>query len=72
MKNAYKILVGKPEEKRQLGSPRRRLEDNIKIGLCQIGFDGVKWIHLNQDRDRWRAVVNTAVKLPSYKRREIS
>jgi hypothetical protein len=61
-KNAYRILVGKPEEKR-LGRPRRRWVDNIKIDLREIGWDGVDWIHLAQDRDEWRALVNTVMNL---------
>jgi hypothetical protein len=51
MRNAYKILVGKPKGKRPLGRPRYRLEDNIKIDLRKIGLEGVGWIHLDQDRD---------------------
>jgi hypothetical protein len=63
VKGAYNILVGKPEGRRPLGSPRRRWEDNIKMDLREIGFGDVDWIHLAQDRDRWRAVVNTAMSL---------
>jgi hypothetical protein len=61
----YKVLVGKPEEKRLLGRPRRRWEDGIKIDLREIGWGGggVEWIHLAQDRDRWRAVVNAVMNL---------
>jgi hypothetical protein len=58
-RRAYKILVGKPEAKRPLGSPRRRWEDNIKIGLRKIGWGGIDWIDLAQDRDQWGALVNT-------------
>jgi hypothetical protein len=50
MRNAYKILVGKPEGKRLLGRPRCRREDNIKMDLRKIGFGGVDWICLAQDR----------------------
>jgi hypothetical protein len=46
-------LVGKPEGKRPLGSPRRRREDNIRMDLREIGWEGVDWIHLAQDRDQW-------------------
>jgi hypothetical protein len=60
---AYNILVGKPEERRPLGRPRRRWEDNIKIDLGEIGFGDVDWIHLTQDMDRWRALVNTVMSL---------
>jgi hypothetical protein len=63
MRNAYKILVGKPEGKRPFGTLRRRLEDNIKMYLREIGLEGVDWIHLAQKRNRWRALVNTAMNL---------
>jgi hypothetical protein len=62
-RNAYRILVGKPEGKRLLGRPRRRWVDNIKIDLRQIRWDGMDWIDLAQDRDQWRAVVNTVMNL---------
>jgi hypothetical protein len=61
--NAYRILVGKPEGKRQLGRPRRRRVDNIKIYLREIGWDGMDWIDLAQDKDQWRALVNTVMNL---------
>jgi hypothetical protein len=62
-KNAYRILVGKPEGKRSLGRPRRRWVDNIKIDLREIGWNGMDWIDLAQDRDQWRALVNTVMNL---------
>jgi hypothetical protein len=62
-RNAYRILVGKPEGKRPLGRPRRRWVDNIKIDLGEIEWDGMNWIDLAQDRDRWRALVNTVMNL---------
>jgi hypothetical protein len=62
-RNAYKILVGKPERKRPLGRPRRRWVDNIKMDLTQIGWDGVDWMDMAQDRNQWRALVNTVLKL---------
>jgi hypothetical protein len=62
-RNAHRILVGKPEEKRPLGRPRRRWVDNIKMDLRKIGWDGMDWIDLAQDRDRWRALVNTVMNL---------
>jgi hypothetical protein len=62
-KNAYRILVGKPEGKRPLGRPRRRLVDNIKMDLGEIGWDGRNWIELAQDRDQWKALVNTVMNL---------
>jgi hypothetical protein len=54
VRNAYSILVGKPEGRRPLGRPRRRWEDNIGMDLRNIGFGDVDWIHLAQDTDRWR------------------
>jgi hypothetical protein len=57
------ILVGRPEGRRPLGRHRCRWEDNIKMDLREIGFGDVEWIHLVQDRDRWRAVVNTVMNL---------
>jgi hypothetical protein len=57
------VLVGKPEGKRPSERPRCRWEDNIKMGLREIGWDGMDWIHLAQDRDQWRAVVNTMINL---------
>jgi hypothetical protein len=53
--------VGKPEEKKQLRKPRRRWVDNIKIDLGEIGWDGRDWIELAQDRDQWRALMNTVM-----------
>jgi hypothetical protein len=50
-RNAYQVLVGKPEGKRPLGRPRCRCEDNIKVGLKAKGWGGVDWIHLVQDRE---------------------
>jgi hypothetical protein len=62
-RNAYRILVGKPEGKRPLGRPRRRWVDNIKMDLREIGWDGVDWIDMSQDMDQWRALVNTVLNL---------
>jgi hypothetical protein len=62
-RNAYRILVGKPEGKRPLGRPRRRWVDNMKIDLREIGWDGMDWIDLAQDRDQWTALVNTVMNL---------
>jgi hypothetical protein len=59
--NAHRLLVGKPEEKRPLGRPRRRWVDNIKMDLGEVGWGGVDWIGLAQDRDRWREVMNLGV-----------
>jgi hypothetical protein len=60
---AYRILVGKPEGKRPLGRPRRRWVDNIRMDLREIGWDGMNWMDLAQDRDQWRALVNTVMSL---------
>jgi hypothetical protein len=59
--NAYRILVGKPEGKRPLGRTRRRLVDNNKMDLREIGFDVIDWIDLAQDMDQWRALVNAVI-----------
>jgi hypothetical protein len=62
-RNAYIILVGKPEGKRPLGRPRRRWVDNIRIDLGEMGWGDVDWIGLAKDRNRWRAVVNSVFNL---------
>jgi hypothetical protein len=62
-RNAYRIMVGKPEGKRPLGRPRRTWVDNIKIDLREIGWNGMDWIDLAQDRDQWNALVNTVMNL---------
>jgi hypothetical protein len=62
-RNAYRILVGKPEGNRPLGRPRRRWVDNIKIDLRDIRWDGMDWINVAQDRGQWTALVNTAMNL---------
>jgi hypothetical protein len=61
MRNVYKILVGRPEGKGPLGRPRRKWEDSIRMDLGKIGWEGVDRMHLAQDRDQWRAVVNTVI-----------
>jgi hypothetical protein len=61
--NAYRILVEKPEGKRSLGLPRRGWVDNNKMDLREIGWDGMNWIDLAQDRDQSMAVVNTVMNL---------
>jgi hypothetical protein len=58
-KGVHKVLVGKPEGKGQLGRPRRRWEDNIKMDLQEVGGDRGDWMELAQDRDRCRALVGT-------------
>jgi len=55
--------VGKPEGKRPLGRPRRRWVDNIKMDLQEVGFRGMDWIELVQNRDRWRALVTAVMNL---------
>jgi hypothetical protein len=62
-RNAYRLLVGKPEGRRPLRRPRCRWVDNIKMDLLEIGWGGVDWIGLAQDRDNWRAVVNVVMNL---------
>jgi hypothetical protein len=62
-RNMYRVWVGNPEEKRPLGRPRLRWEDGIEMDLREIGCGGVEWIHVVQDRDRWRAVVNAVMNL---------
>jgi hypothetical protein len=59
----YRVLEGKPEGKRQLGRPRRRLEDNIKMDLQEVGCGCEDWIGLARDRNRWRALVSAVRKL---------
>ena len=61
--SAFKILTGKPTGKRPLGRPRRRLEDNIRMDLEEIGIYAGNWVGSAQDRDYWRALVNAALKL---------
>jgi hypothetical protein len=61
--NAYKLRVGKPDEKRQLGRPRRRWVDNIRMDLGEVGWGDVDWIGLAPDKDRLGAVVNSVLNL---------
>jgi hypothetical protein len=62
-RNAYRILVGRPEGRRPLGSPRRRWVNNIKIGLREVEWGDMDSIDLAQDRDQWRDFVNTVMNL---------
>ena len=71
-RGVYRVLVGKPEGKRPLGRPRRRWGGNIKMDLQEVGGGCGDWMELAQDRDRWRALVSTAMNLRVLKRREIS
>jgi hypothetical protein len=59
----YRVLVGIPEGKRQLGRPRCIEEDNIKMDLKEVGWWGMDWIDLAKDRERWWAVVNVEMNL---------
>jgi hypothetical protein len=61
--NAYKILAGKPEGGRPLPRSRRRWEDNMRVDFKETVCEDVDWIHLAQDSDQWRAVVNTVMNL---------
>jgi len=62
-RGVYMVLLGKSEGKRPLGRPRQRWEDNIKMDLQEVGRGGMDWIKLDQDRDRWRALVNVVINL---------
>jgi hypothetical protein len=62
-RGAYRILLGRPEGRQPLGRPRRRWEDKIKMDVQKVGWGGMNWIELAQDRDRWRAVVNAVMNL---------
>jgi hypothetical protein len=61
MRNAYKILFGKPEGKRPRGRIKRRLEDNIKVDLRELEWETVDWIHLAQDRHHWQDLVKAKI-----------
>jgi len=60
-RGVYRVLVGKPEGRRPLGRSRRRWEDNIRMGLREVGCGCVDWMELAQDRDRWRALVSAVM-----------
>jgi hypothetical protein len=62
-RNAYRLLVRKPEGRRPLGRPRHRWVDNIKRDLGEVGWGDVDWIGLAQDRNRWRLLVNSVLNL---------
>jgi hypothetical protein len=62
-RNAYRLLVGKPEEKRPLRRLRHRWMNKIRMDLVEVGWGDVDWIGLAQDRDRWRALVNSLLNL---------
>jgi hypothetical protein len=62
-RKAYRLLMGKPEGRRPIGIPKRRLLENIRMYLGEMGWGDVDWIVLAQDRDRWRALVNSVLSL---------
>jgi hypothetical protein len=62
-RGAYRILVGRPEGRRPLRRSRPRWEDNIKMDLQDVGFGGMNWIDMTQNRDRWQALVNAVMNL---------
>jgi hypothetical protein len=59
--HAYALLVRKPEGKRLLGRPRHRWKDNVRIHFREIGWEGVDWMHMVEDRDQWQAVMNVVM-----------
>jgi hypothetical protein len=62
-RGVHRVMMEKPEGKRPLGRPRHRWEDNIKMGIQEVGGGCVDWMELAQDRDRWRAIVSTVKNL---------
>jgi hypothetical protein len=62
-RGVHRGLVGKPEERRPLGRPRLRWDDNIKMVLQEVGWGGGDWMERAQDRDRWRTLVSTVMNL---------
>jgi hypothetical protein len=62
-RNPCRLLVGKPEGRRPLGRPRRRWVDNIRMDLVEVGWGDVDWVGLAEDRERWRALVNSILNL---------
>jgi len=62
-RSLYRVLVGKSEEKKPLGRPRHRWEDNIKMDLQEVGCESMDWVDLAEDRDRWQAMVNGVMNL---------
>jgi hypothetical protein len=63
LRNAYKLFVEKPERNQQLGIPRHRRKDNVKISLNEIGYRCMDWIQLDQNRAQWRDFMNTVMNL---------
>jgi hypothetical protein len=62
-RGAYRVLVGRPEGRRPLGRPRRKWEDNIEMDVQEVGWGGMDWIDMAQDRDRWLTVVSAVMNL---------
>jgi hypothetical protein len=62
-RNAYRLLLGRPEGKRPLRRPRCRWVDNIRMDLGEVGWGDVNWIGLTKDRNRWRALMNSVLNL---------
>jgi hypothetical protein len=62
-RGAYRVLVGRPDGKSPLGRPKHRWDDNIKISIQEVGWGGVDWIDMAQDRDSWQAVVNVVMNI---------
>jgi hypothetical protein len=67
-RDAYWILVERPEGRRPLGRGRHRWQDNIKIDLQEVGWESTDWIDLTQDTERWQAIVNAVMNLRGYKK----
>ena len=63
MLGAYRVLVGRSERKRPLGTSRQKWEDNIKMDLKEVGYEDMDWVDLAQERDRWQALVNVGMNL---------
>jgi transcription termination factor 2 len=70
-RNPYRILVGKPKEKRPLGRPRLTWVDSIKMDRRDIGWDCVDWTDMARDTDQWRALMNTVLNLGVHKMLEV-
>jgi hypothetical protein len=62
-RKTYRLLVGKPEGRRPLGRQKHRWLDNIRMDLVEVGWGDVDWIGLAQDRDKWRALVNSVLNI---------
>jgi hypothetical protein len=66
-RNVHRLLVGKPQGKIPLGKPRRRLVDNVRLDFGDMGWNGMDWIELAQDRDQWMILVNTIMNVWVHK-----